>query len=183
MEQFNLCNVVFHFKLSKEEKERCLKRFRSEAGKPYTVKFYHNFCVIKEGKISFIFFFTSGHINCTGTRSIKVIKETLYCIKRIFRVRIKGKKIRISNSTWTGNCGKGEVDILSLADGSVDTPAHWTVSLRPSSFPAALIRQRQGPSGILFKNGKIIIVGCVKKKPARDLYEEIKRIVPTLCPK
>lgn len=175
-----LSNVVFHFKLDKRESLKCVTKFRDEeqAGREtYYIKFYHNFCVIKEGKISFIFFFTSGHVNCTGTKTLKVIKQTFKCINRVFGVRLKGKKLKISNSTWTGRCLCDQLDILSLVDGRIRVPEHWKISLRPGNFPAALIRQAEGPSGVLFKNGKYNIVGAVKRGPVKKLSSEIEELV------
>jgi len=181
-EELKLCNVVFHFKLNKQEKEKCNLRFSDQAkeDKSYTIAYYHNFYVIKEGKLSFIYFFTSGHVNCTGTKSLKHIKESLKCIVRIFKIKLKDKKLKISNSTWSGRCKYEEVDIISLADGRAAIPYHWTVSLRPSSFPAALIRQREGPSAVLFRNGKYIIVGAIKSKPVRKLSEQLREYVQPL---
>lgn len=183
----SLSNVVFHFKLKEEESASCLQRFKREEEESdfneYYIKFYHNFCVIKKGKLSFIYFFTSGHVNCTGTRTLCVIKDTLLSIKSIFRIKIKGRSLKISNTTWSGRCLSDKLDILSLVNGQIRVPEHWKVSLRPGSFPAALIRQEVGPSAVLFKNGKYIIVGAIKKAPVKKLGKEIEATVLPICPR
>jgi len=179
-----LHNVVFHFKLLKFEKEIAYRRITEDKVKleniGIIVKNYHNFSVLKDKKLSFIFFFTSGHVNCTGTQSRANLKKTLRSIRKIFSIKLPKRSLTLVNSTWSGRFKYDCVDILSVVDGRIEIPKHWIPSVRKNSFPAAVIRQKEGPSAVIFKNGKFIIVGAKKSNQVKKLSKELRKIVPEL---
>ena len=179
-----LHNVVFHFKLVNFEKDLAYRRITEDKIKleknGIIVKKYHNFCVLKDKKLSFIFFFTSGHVNCTGTQSQSNLKKTLRSVKKIFAIKLPRRSLTLVNSTWSGRFKYDCVDILSVVDGRTKIPKHWIPSLRKNSFPAAVIRQKEGPSAVIFKNGKFIIVGAKKTYQVKKLSKELRKTVPEL---
>jgi len=179
-----LHNLVFHFKLLNSEKESAYKRITEDRDKlernGIIVKKYHNFCVLKDGKLSFIFFFTSGHVNCTGTESPSDLKKTLKSVRRVFKINLPKRSLNLVNSTWSGRFKYDTVDVLSVVDGRTSIPKHWIPSVRQSSFPGAVIRQKEGPSAVIFKNGKFIIVGAKKSYQVKKFSKELRKIVPEL---
>lgn len=168
VESARLRNLVFHFKLTERESEISYKRFHTpifQENSSIYIKSYHNFIVIKEKPLSFIFFFGSGHVNCTGTNNWSQLKRSFKRICQIFQInKLRGRQLKVSNSTWSGKLGREIEDIRSLADGSSYLPEGWTVSLRRGAFPAAILREEKGPTCIIFKNGKYNIVGALKRK-------------------
>jgi len=133
-------------------------------------KYFHNFAVVRDKHLRYVIFFQSGHVNIIGTKCFEHISESLDQFGRF--IGEKCVQCRIVNSTWTTKI-KNErnpsiIDLYKLREKCFGGKDDFRCSLRPSIFPAAVLRHHNLPTVILFKNGTANIVGAKCEVEAKE---------------
>jgi hypothetical protein len=178
---FEDVNVVFTFKL---DRERTADQwwhaavFASAHPDTWTFTSTVNFSVFRRGKLTFTVFDTGGHVNASGTRGFARMSRSLAAANLLFGLNLRREDVRVVSSTWSGRFpDRPFVDVPTVWRRAVRLasrgPARWRVrpfyvSLRPSIFPAAVIRRATHPTLLLFANGKFVVVGA--RSPAAASY-------------
>lgn len=170
-------NVVFHFKAPYSREELC----RRARKKGFHVREAHNFCVFRLGQLTFSHFAKSGHVNCSGTRSRRLLPHSLQVAETLFdKVLSLHSDIKIASSTWSGRFGHDRVNVPQSAEEL--RRAGFVVSLRPSVFPGAVIRKYLAhPTVLLFSNGKYVVIGAKEERSVRAVEQAIGRRLRCFC--
>ena len=129
---------------------------------------------IKEPK-SAVLVFSSGNLVCTGTKSIKQVKEVIkQVIKQLKKIGVNvttEPKITVQNIVASGAINLDlNLNLLSLELENVE--------YEPEQFPG-LVYKLEEPSAtfLLFSNGKLVCTGTKNKK---QLNESITQLVKNI---
>lgn len=169
----HITNVKCHFKV--RHSVQALKNLAVTAERQVGKKF-HNFYVLREKKLVFIVFPTGCHINVSG---IKGLGPEIECAKKLFCDLISKKSedipVVVDNITAVCSVNSPSLNLARLKE-RVETTTHkkTTVSLRPYSFPSAVLRSKNSPTLQVFSSGKVVIVGGRTR-------EEIQSACNSLC--
>ena len=168
-----ITNVKCHFKL-KSCNDR-LKSLCETAGKKVGKKF-HNFYVLRQQGLVFVVFPSGGHINVSG---IKGLGSEVQQAKKVFCDLISAHEqenpVVIDNITAVCSINSSPVNLVKLKEKVEGrTKKKTTVSLRPYSFPSAVLRTKNSPTLQVFSSGKVVIVGGRSR-------EEIQLASKKLC--
>jgi TATA-box binding protein (TBP) (component of TFIID and TFIIIB) len=167
-------NVVFHFKVPRRDKV-----FTPLEG--FSARHFHNFIVLRRGKVTFTLFFKSGHVNSSGTETFDQISATLTLANKLFDTDLTTKDITITSSTWSGCFNHTALNIPSTRESLHLAVRHIRVSLRPSRFPGAVIRRKNHPTLVVFRNGKYVIVGAKSAESVSTTIGGIRPHLRCLC--
>ena len=170
-------NVVFHFKVPVE------RSFppRGLDTEGFSARIFHNFAVLRREKVTFTVFFQSGHVNSSGTKTFDDVGDTVAVANKLFDTSLAERDITITSSTWSGNYDHHLLNIPSTKDVLFQRKKDVRVSLRPSRFPGAVVRQVGRPTIILFRNGKYVVVGGKSTESVKDTVEGIAPNLRCLC--
>ena len=188
-------NVKIHFKYRRSPVEvpDNLKHY---------IRWYSNFFTIGLSRFTYVVFYRSGHVNCSGLRNFEQVNKAVRVFywffqgsnrsdfdgdrfTREYQEDLREGYIVIDNSTACGHVGLSCINFQKLKYREQGV----TLFIRQDHFPSALFRNRRTradrqkrPSIILFTNGKFIIVGARSYKEIFEAYETLLQIMKASFP-
>jgi len=144
------------------------------------IKSYHNFIVVHHNKLKYIIFVQSGHVNIIGTKRFEDIHRSLCQFSQF--IGYTCTQCRVVNSTWTtklqsDSSSSSLIDLYKLREKCFGGKNEYRCSLRPSIFPAAVLRHHHLPTLILFKNGTANILGAKSESEVKQaLFNVVSKI-------
>jgi len=177
MENLRVSNVVLCLSLKKisQRPDLLLSTAIDRNRNNLIVKTYHNFTVIQDKFLKYIIFNQSGHVNIIGTKNFHSIQNSLNHFSQFIGYNFN--QYKIVNSTWTtkivGDKQPSIIDLHKVQSECVGGKNFYRCSLRPSVFPAGILRHNKLPTVILFKNGTVNIVGARGEGEAREAVSHV----------
>ena len=174
MEPFVVCNIKFHVKL----------------GHPITVPEklndatvrHSNFVVIRVHPLVITVFPSSGHINVSGVRKFRDIKDAVRQLNQHLHCDIEERNITVDNSTASG---KLQVQLPFNFNSllKVEGKNLFNISVRPHFFPSIVLRPKVKKSlgtCMVFSTGTFIIVGAKSEEGLKDTYIGLMDMVKSI---
>jgi len=149
-----------------------VKLVRSQANTEYNPEQFPGLVLrIKKPK-SAVLVFSSGNLVCTGTKSIKQVREVIVQVIKQLRkigIKVKGKpKINVQNIVASGSINI----VMNLNEIAIKLE---NTEYEPEQFPG-LVYKLEEPTAtfLLFSNGKLV---CTGTKNRKQLDESMKRLI------
>ncbi len=149
------------------------KLARSQSNTEYNPETFPGLVLrIKKPK-SAVLVFSSGNLVCTGTKSIRQVREVIeIVIKQLRKINVKVKekpKIEVQNIVASGN-----IDLmlnLNLLALELENTEY-----EPEQFPG-LVYKLEEPTAtfLLFTNGKLVCTGTKNKEQLNKAMEKLKK--------
>jgi len=177
MDNLKVSNVVLCLSLKSfsHRPDLMIRKAIEEKKKDLSIKTFHNFTVIHHKPLKYIIFSRSGHVNLIGTKNFSEIDQSLKHFGEF--IGYTPTEYKIVNSTWTAkieSCRQPSIiDLHRVQRECIGGKYHTRCSLRPSIFPAGVLRFNNLPTAILFKNGTVNIVGAKGEKEARQSFRNV----------
>jgi len=127
---------------------------------------------IKEPK-SAVLVFSSGNLVCTGTKSVKQVKEVIQeVIKQLKKINVKvtiTPKITVQNIVASGKLDVSlNLNFLALEINNTE--------YEPEQFPGLVYKLIEpNATFLLFSNGKLVCTGTKSKKQLEDSILELQK--------
>lgn len=116
--------------------------------------------------------FSSGRMNCTGTRSMKETKKVIGIILEKMEqigVKIKKPKITVQNIVATADLGE-KVDLDKIVFGAENA------EYEPEQFPGLVYRMKNPKVAFLiFSSGKVVETGAKDEKMMSEGFEKLRK--------
>lgn len=116
--------------------------------------------------------FSSGRMNCTGTRSMSDTKKVIgIIIKRLEKIGVKTKKpkITVQNIVATGSLGE-RVDLDEIVFRAE------SAEYEPEQFPGLVYRMKDPKVAFLiFSSGKVVETGARDENMMNEAFRKLKR--------
>jgi len=153
-----ITNVKCHFKPKSTTKALQDLKFTA---KKQVGKSFHNFYVLRQNGLVYVIFPSGQHVNISGIRSlgeeVDRAKDT-FC--ELLSEPSEGIPVIVDNITAVCSINSTRVNLVKLKEEVEKlTKKSTTVSLRPYSFPSAVLRTKKLPTLQVFSSGKVVIVG------------------------
>jgi TATA-box binding protein (TBP) (component of TFIID and TFIIIB) len=173
-------NVVVYFKV-KHHLEN-LSKSEAYLEEYISRKPGRNFFILRIFSCTFTVFPKSGHVNLTGLRRHNQIRPAINLFAKLFKLKRRLSKSKVSNTTYTGkiNClippGKSTPIAKLLHDykTSPSTPiTPFKLEFRASHFPSILLKVEEEGTITVFNSGYYIIIGCKNYRQAKKLHKAL----------
>ena len=140
-------------------------------------KYHSNFSVTRVQNFVYTIFPKGRHVNISGIKNFENIKEALITFNGQFDTNITRDNIIIDNLTASGQLTKQNIHLSKLLHCAGRD--NVIISVRPYYFPSALIRPKDRTgrdnltTGLLFANGKFIIIGGKSLTTIENTYTKL----------
>lgn len=129
-------------------------------------RIYHNYYVFKIKSFHCVLFkenkiWNNNHLNVTKIKSVRKIKQVKQLIFKLFKKKVISTKI---DNIMATSCMKNAINLKQLAQNQLRHIAKFNIE----TFPGLFLKYKEGTL-ILFHSGKIVIVGCRRKKDIKCL--------------
>ena len=149
------------------------------------IKFYNNFCVIKN-KFTFIIFTkkkkgdTTYHVNITKIPNLICVNEALAKLSSIINEEHTIQQKRIENLTCLHQIDK-TINLKQLYKIlNINNQNVLNFRYRPEKFPGMFLSFKNC-TVLLFSNGKIVIIGASNEEDAKTGIFQVKQLLSTFC--
>ena len=149
------------------------------------VKFYNNFCVIRN-KFTFIIFTkkkkgdTTYHVNITKIPNLICVDEALAKLSSIINEEHTVQQKRIENLTCLHQINK-TINLKHLYKIlNINSQNVLNFRYRPEKFPGMFLSFKNC-TVLLFSNGKLVIIGASNEEDAKTGIFQVKQLLSAFC--